>query len=84
MASPNHSNGVHDTTEIEILQEKIKYRDLKIAELEKEAALLKDQKTMLEIDVSSGDNIHCSLLMANSKKICQWSKSWITHTTKSF
>ncbi|KAF8904461.1 hypothetical protein CPB84DRAFT_1845408 [Gymnopilus junonius] len=51
-ASPptTQSNGFHDSSEIEILQEQIKARDLKILELEKETALLRDQKTMVELE----------------------------------
>jgi hypothetical protein len=37
---------------LEILQEQVKRREAKIIELEREAALLKDQKTILELDVS--------------------------------
>ncbi|PPR05855.1 hypothetical protein CVT26_010135 [Gymnopilus dilepis] len=44
------TNGVHDSSEIDVLQEQILARDIKIIELEKEAALLRDQKTMLELD----------------------------------
>ena len=38
--------------DLEILQEQVKRREEKIFELEREAALLKDQKTILELDVS--------------------------------
>jgi E3 ubiquitin-protein ligase BRE1 len=41
-----------DTLDLEILQEQVKRREAKIIELEREAALLKDQKTILELDVS--------------------------------
>ena len=41
-----------DTLDLEILQEHVKRREAKIIELEREAALLKDQKTILELDVS--------------------------------
>ena len=46
---PNKSR---DTLDLEILQEQVKRREAKIIELEREAALLKDQKTILELDVS--------------------------------
>ena len=48
-SQPNESR---DTLDLEILQEQVKRREAKIIELEREAALLKDQKTILELDVS--------------------------------
>ncbi|KAF8813812.1 BRE1-domain-containing protein [Phlegmacium glaucopus] len=47
---PIQANGGRDTLDLEILQEQLKRREAKIIELEKEAALLKDQKTILELD----------------------------------
>jgi len=44
-------NGIHDSTELDILREQIKSRDTKIVELEKEAALLRDEKDMLTLEV---------------------------------
>jgi E3 ubiquitin-protein ligase BRE1 len=38
--------------DLEILREQVKRREAKIIELEREAALLRDQKTILELDVS--------------------------------
>ncbi|KAF9049980.1 BRE1 E3 ubiquitin ligase-domain-containing protein [Panaeolus papilionaceus] len=52
-STPNHVNGSHDSAEIDSLVEKVQRRDAKIAELENEAALLRDQKTMLELDVKA-------------------------------
>ncbi|PPQ99442.1 hypothetical protein CVT24_005249 [Panaeolus cyanescens] len=52
-STPNHTNGCHDSTEIDSLIDKVRRRDAKIAELETEAALLRDQKTMLELDVKA-------------------------------
>jgi E3 ubiquitin-protein ligase BRE1 len=51
VASPIPSNGFPDSLEIDILQEQLQSRDTKIMELEKEAALLRDQKTMIELEV---------------------------------
>ncbi|KDR75197.1 hypothetical protein GALMADRAFT_69292 [Galerina marginata CBS 339.88] len=48
--SPVQTNGNHDNTEMEILLEQLTSRDTKIIELEKEAALLRDQKTMMELE----------------------------------
>ena len=49
--SPPASNGNYDPIELEVLREHIANRDAKIMELEKEAALLRDEKTILESDV---------------------------------
>lgn len=46
-------NGTHDSSEIDSLMERIKLKDAKILELEKEAALLRDEKTMMELEVST-------------------------------
>ena len=50
--APIQPNESRDTLDFEILQEQVKRREAKIIELEREAALLKDQKTILELDVS--------------------------------
>ncbi|CAA7261702.1 unnamed protein product [Cyclocybe aegerita] len=50
-ASPHtQSNGFHDPSEVEVLNEQLRTRDAKIMDLEKEAALLRDQKTMIELE----------------------------------
>lgn len=49
--SPPASSGSYDPIELEVLREHIANRDAKIMELEKEAALLRDEKTILESDV---------------------------------
>jgi E3 ubiquitin-protein ligase BRE1 len=51
VASPIQSNGFPNPSEVDILQEQLQSRDSKIMELEKEAALLRDQKTMIELEV---------------------------------
>ncbi|KAF9482162.1 BRE1-domain-containing protein [Pholiota conissans] len=43
-------NGVHDSSETDVLLEQIKVRDAKIQELEHEAALLRDEKTMMDVE----------------------------------
>ena len=46
------NNGFHDmSSELQVLQEQLKARDAKIVELEKEAALLRDEKTMIQLEV---------------------------------
>lgn len=49
--SPPVNNGSYDPIELEVLREHIANRDAKIVELEREAALLRDEKTILESDV---------------------------------
>ncbi|KAJ3508382.1 hypothetical protein NLJ89_g5785 [Agrocybe chaxingu] len=52
-ASPHtQSNGFHDPSEVEVLNEQLRARDAKIMDLEKEAALLRDQKTMIEMEAT--------------------------------
>ena len=51
-APPTQLNGFHGGSEIEALQGQLKARESQIVELEKEAALCRDQKTMLELEVS--------------------------------
>lgn len=79
--SPPQGDGIRDQTEVQILQEQLKTREIKIRELEKEAALLRDEKTLLEADLQLiplekiGGNPyykvlldHCSALEATIKE----------------
>ncbi|KAF8200665.1 BRE1 E3 ubiquitin ligase-domain-containing protein [Pholiota molesta] len=52
LTTPPHiqGNGTHDSSEVDTLMERIKARDAKILELEKETALLRDEKTMIELE----------------------------------
>lgn len=45
------TNGVHDPLEAEILYDQVNSREAKIAELEQESAVLRDQVTLLEAEV---------------------------------
>ena len=45
-------NGFHEaSSEIQILQEQLETRDTKIVDLEREAVLLRDEKTALQLEV---------------------------------
>lgn len=44
-------NGIYDSSQIDNLTARVKAKDAKILELEKEAALLRDEKTMMEVEV---------------------------------
>ncbi|KIM45233.1 hypothetical protein M413DRAFT_441916 [Hebeloma cylindrosporum] len=48
--SPVQSNGFQNPSEVDFLRDQLQSRDSKIMELEKEAALLRDQKTMIELE----------------------------------
>jgi len=61
VGSPIQSNGFHDPSEVDILREQLQSRDSKIMELEKEAALLRDQKTMIELEVGYLSSLSCGL-----------------------
>ncbi|KAH9485124.1 E3 ubiquitin-protein ligase BRE1 [Psilocybe cubensis] len=50
VGSPVHTNGIHDASEFDILREQIKLRDAKIVELEKETAILRERKSMMEVE----------------------------------
>jgi E3 ubiquitin-protein ligase BRE1 len=46
------NNGCHDVpSELQVLQDQLNARDAKIVELEKEAAVLRDEKTMMQLEV---------------------------------
>ena len=46
------NNGYHDvSSELQVLQDQLKARDAKVMELEKEAAVLRDEKTMIQLEV---------------------------------
>ena len=48
------NNGYHEvSSELQVLQDQLKARDAKIMELEKEAAVLRDEKTMIQLEVRS-------------------------------
>ncbi|KAF8973107.1 BRE1 E3 ubiquitin ligase-domain-containing protein [Flammula alnicola] len=72
ITSPIRSNGIHDSPERDILVEQIKARDLKILELEKEAALLRDEKTMIELEHKApsyeqiSENPHFKVLLGHA------------------
>ncbi|KAF9454051.1 BRE1-domain-containing protein [Macrolepiota fuliginosa MF-IS2] len=58
---PVHVNGAHDTHEVGILREQVKFRESKIIELERQVAALRDQYTVLESEMrlkENGDNIY--------------------------
>ncbi|KAF8160794.1 BRE1 E3 ubiquitin ligase-domain-containing protein [Crassisporium funariophilum] len=74
-APPVQGNGIHDTTELEILQEQLKNREAKIVDLEREAALLKDEKTILELDAKApslehfSDHPHYKVLLNHASQL---------------
>ncbi|KAF8894030.1 hypothetical protein BD779DRAFT_1797962 [Infundibulicybe gibba] len=47
------NNGAQDTFEIEVLRDTVKSRDRRIDQLEQEAAVLRDQKTQLELQAKA-------------------------------
>jgi E3 ubiquitin-protein ligase BRE1 len=47
------TNGYHDaSSEMQVLQDQLNARDAKIAELEKETTVLRDEKTTMQLEVS--------------------------------
>ncbi|KAF9010533.1 BRE1 E3 ubiquitin ligase-domain-containing protein [Cyathus striatus] len=47
------SNGIHTSSEIEALNEQLQSRERQISELEKEASALRDEKTVLELNLKN-------------------------------
>ncbi|KAF5380344.1 hypothetical protein D9615_004567 [Tricholomella constricta] len=49
--SPAHPNGICDPTELDALRDQVTARETRIMELEREAALIRDEKALLETDL---------------------------------
>ncbi|RDB24923.1 E3 ubiquitin-protein ligase BRE1 [Hypsizygus marmoreus] len=70
--SPVHGNGICDPVELDVLRELVASREAKIAELERQAAVFRDEKTLLESEIKQPSfetivsNPHYKILLEHS------------------